>query len=98
MPKNICIIPLNLFKSYEESCFAIKTIEVKNETYYSCICSRGWLTWSLMRGKAPGPVKVLCPSVGKCQGQEAEEGGLVSRERGLGIGVFREEKRKRDII
>jgi hypothetical protein len=24
-----------------------------------------------MRGEALGPVKVLCPSVGECQGQEA---------------------------
>jgi hypothetical protein len=36
----------------------------------------------------PGPVKVLCPSVGECQGQEAGVGGLVSRGRGNGMGVF----------
>jgi hypothetical protein len=30
----------------------------------SCICSRGWPSWSSMGGKALGPVKALCPSVG----------------------------------
>ena len=33
-------------------------------------------------GEALGPVKALCPSVGKCQGQEAGVGGLGSRGRG----------------
>jgi hypothetical protein len=32
-----------------------------------------------MGGEALGPVKALCPSIGGCQGQEAEVGGLVSR-------------------
>ena len=32
-------------------------------------------------GEALGPVKVLCPSIGKCQGQEVEVGGLGSRAR-----------------
>ena len=32
-----------------------------------------------MGGEALGPVKVLCPSIGECQGQEAGVGGLVSR-------------------
>jgi hypothetical protein len=32
--------------------------------------------------EALGPVKVLCPSVGECQGQEAGMGGLVSRGKG----------------
>ena len=31
-----------------------------------------------MGGKALGPVKVLCPSIGECLGQEAGVGGLVS--------------------
>jgi hypothetical protein len=36
--------------------------------------------------KALGPVKkVLCPSIGECQGQEKEVGGLVSRGRGVGF-------------
>jgi hypothetical protein len=35
-----------------------------------------------MEGEALGFVKVLCPSIGECQGQEAGMGGLVSRGRG----------------
>jgi hypothetical protein len=31
-------------------------------------------------------MKAVCPSVGECQGQEAEVGGLVSWERGEGLG------------
>jgi hypothetical protein len=37
-----------------------------------------------MGGEALGPVKVLCPSVGECQGQEVEVGGSGSRRRGEG--------------
>jgi hypothetical protein len=33
-----------------------------------------------------GPVKVLCPSVGECQGQEAGVGGMVNRGREQGMG------------
>jgi hypothetical protein len=47
----------------------------------TCICSRGWPSQSSMGGEALGPVKVLCPSVGECQGQEEGVGGLVSRVR-----------------
>ena len=39
-----------------------------------------------MGGGALGPVKVLCPSVGECQGQEVGVGELVSRVRGEGRG------------
>jgi hypothetical protein len=39
-----------------------------------------------MGREALGPVKVLHPSVGECQGQEVGVGGLVSRGRGKGIG------------
>jgi hypothetical protein len=39
-------------------------------------------------GEDLGPVKVLCPSIGECQGQEAGEGGLVNKGRGEGIGGF----------
>ena len=45
-----------------------------------------------MGGEALGPVKALCPSVGECQGQEAEVGGLVSRGRGEGNKGFSEGK------
>ena len=41
-----------------------------------------------MRGEALRPVKVLWPSIGECQGQEARVGGLVSRGRGERIGDF----------
>jgi hypothetical protein len=30
-----------------------------------------------MGGEALGPLKVLCPSIGECQDQEAGAGGLV---------------------
>jgi hypothetical protein len=39
-----------------------------------------------MEVKALGPVKVLCPSVGECQGQDAEVDGLVSKGRGGNAG------------
>ena len=45
-----------------------------------------------MGGEALGPVKVLCPSIGECQGQEAGVGGLVSRERSEGNRGFSEGK------
>jgi hypothetical protein len=50
-----------------------------------------------MGGEALCPVKALSPSVGKCQGQEAGVGRLVSRGR-KGKGVFRGENRKEDTI
>jgi hypothetical protein len=40
-----------------------------------------------MGGEALGPVKVLCPSIGECQGQEVGVGRLGSGE-GKGIGDF----------
>ena len=48
-----------------------------------------------MGGEALGPVKVLCPSVGECQDQEAGVGGLVSRGMGERIGGFRKGKQGR---
>jgi hypothetical protein len=39
-------------------------------------------------GEALDPLKVICPTIGECQGQEAGVGGLVSRRRGEGIGGF----------
>jgi hypothetical protein len=32
-----------------------------------------------MGGEALGIVKIICPSTGECQGQEAQVGGLGSR-------------------
>jgi hypothetical protein len=48
-----------------------------------------------MGEKAFGPVKALCPSVGECQGQEAEVGELVSWGRGQEIGDFRRGNQER---
>jgi hypothetical protein len=48
-----------------------------------------------MRGEALGSVKVLCPSVGEGQGQEAGVGGLVSRGRWEGLGGFRRGNQER---
>jgi hypothetical protein len=50
-----------------------------------------------MGGEALGPVKFLCPSIRKCQGQEAEVGGLGSRGRGEDRG-FLEGKLGKGII
>ena len=44
-----------------------------------------------MGGEALGPIKVLCPSIGECQGQDAGVGGLGSRGREEGIGGFQRE-------
>jgi hypothetical protein len=41
-----------------------------------------------MGGEALGHVKVLCPSIGECLGQEAGVGRLVSRGRRERIGDF----------
>jgi hypothetical protein len=49
-------------------------------------------------GEALGLVKVLCPSIRECQGQEVGVGGWVNRGRGKGIGDFRRETRKKDNI
>jgi hypothetical protein len=43
-------------------------------------------------------MKVLCPSVEECQGKEAGVGGLVSREWGEGMRVFRGKTRTGDEI
>jgi hypothetical protein len=43
-------------------------------------------------------VKALCTSIGECQDREEVVGKLVSRRRGNGIVVFREETRKGDNI
>jgi hypothetical protein len=54
----------------------------------SCICSRGWPSRPSMGGEALGLLKIICPSTGDCQGQEAGVGGLGStawgREEGIG--------------
>ena len=55
----------------------------------SCICSRGWPSQSLMGGEDLDPVKVLCPSIGECQGQAGGLVGLGSRGMEGRIGDFR---------
>jgi hypothetical protein len=42
-----------------------------------------------MGGEALGLAKILCPNIGKCQGQEEGVGGLGSRERREGIEDFK---------
>jgi hypothetical protein len=41
-----------------------------------------------MGGEALGLAKILCPSIGECQGQEAGVGEFRSREMEEGIGDF----------
>jgi hypothetical protein len=50
-----------------------------------------------MGGEALGPMKVLCPSVGDCQGQEAGKDGLVSRGRGIRDSGFSEGRLRKGI-
>jgi hypothetical protein len=45
-----------------------------------------------MGGETLGPVKVLCPSIGECQGQEAGVSRLGSRGSGKGDKGFLEGK------
>jgi hypothetical protein len=45
-----------------------------------------------MVGEALGPVKVLCRTIGECQGQEVEVGELVSRASGEQIVGFQKGK------
>ena len=45
-----------------------------------------------------GPVKVISPSIGDCQGQEAGVGGLVSREKRRRDKRFSEGKLGKEII
>ena len=42
-------------------------------------CSRGWPSRPSMGGEGLGIAKIIYPSTGDCQGQEAGMGGLGSR-------------------
>ena len=53
------------------------------------------LVKSSIGGEALGPVKVLCPSVGECQGQEVDMGGVGKRGRGKRIGDFQRGNKER---
>jgi hypothetical protein len=59
----------------------------------SCICIRGWPSWSSMGGEAFGPVKALCLSIGELQGQKVGVCGMVSR--GWGIWGFQRGNQER---
>jgi hypothetical protein len=51
-----------------------------------------------MGGEVLGSVKVLCPNIGECQGQEVGVCGLVSREGAGHRRSFGGETRKGNII
>ena len=51
-----------------------------------------------MGGEALGLVKIICPTTGECQVQEAGVGGLGSRVVGGFRGLFGKETMKRDSI
>jgi hypothetical protein len=65
---------------------------------FSPIFSRGWPCGTSIRGEAPGLVKAQCPRIGEYQDREEGVGGLLSRGRVDGVGVFRWEMRKGDKI
>jgi hypothetical protein len=67
-------------KQYPQSSQELKH-QPKSTHGSSQICSRGWPYGISMGGEALGPVKTLCPSVGKFQDREAEVSELVSRGR-----------------
>jgi hypothetical protein len=58
----------------------------------SCICSSP--CWTSMGGKACGPEKAKCTSVGECRDREAGVGRLVSRGKRGWMKVSQEETRK----
>ena len=51
-----------------------------------------------MGGESLGLMKILCPSIGECQGLDADVGGLGIRGRGKDEDIFGEETRKGDNI
>ena len=40
-----------------------------------CICGRGWLCWTSVRGEALGTEGIRCPNIGECQGRKMGVGG-----------------------
>ena len=55
----------------------------------SFICGRGWPSQPSKRGESLGLVKIIYPSTGECQGQEAGVGEVANRV-GEGIGNFQD--------
>jgi hypothetical protein len=51
-----------------------------------------------MGEEALGPMKILCPSIGECQGQEEGVVDWGAGGGGRGYGIFGEETRKGDGI
>lgn len=51
-----------------------------------------------MGREALGFVKIMCPSIGECQGQEAGCAWVGEQGEGEGIGYFEEDTRKVGII
>jgi hypothetical protein len=64
----------------------------------SYIHNKRWPSQSSMWGEILGLVKVLCQSVGECQGEEAGVDRLVSRVRGEAIGGLGKENQERHNI
>ena len=64
----------------------------------SCICRRGWLCGTSVRGEALNLVKAWFPSEGECHYREVGVGGLLSKGRGDGIRGFSGQMRKGDEI
>jgi hypothetical protein len=57
----------------------VQTNQYLQSSVSTCICSRGWPSQPSMGGEAIGLEKIICPSTGKCQGQEVGVCGLGSR-------------------
>jgi hypothetical protein len=76
----------NISKKYsDKACLSFSilyTITVRGTSKYSyssLLIKILSSSWPSMRGEALGLVKIICPSTGECQGQEAGEGGLGNR-------------------
>jgi hypothetical protein len=54
----------------------------------SCLCSRGLPSRPSLGGEALGLVKIICPSIEECQGQEVGSGWVGEQEEGVGIEDF----------
>jgi hypothetical protein len=98
-PVAICLRFFPIFSSisFSFSCFMWRSL-IHLDLSFICICSREWPSWPSMGEEVLGLVKIICPSTGKYQGQEAGVGGLGSRGSGEGIGIFREETMKGDSL
>ena len=60
--------------------------------------NHGGTCQSSIEGEALYSGKALCSSVGKCQGQQARVGGLVSSKGAKRMGVFKVITRKEDTL